>query len=57
MKLFQFDQMFLFVPKFERSCSITQTWLRVLKFAPPMFLILCKFKWSIVYYPNGNKAV
>ena len=57
MKLFQFDQMFLFVPKFERSCSITQIWLRVLKFAPPMFLILCKFKWSIVYYPNGNKAI
>jgi len=44
MTLFQFDQMFLIVPKNE-AVSITQIWLKLLEF-PQMFLNVCKFKWS-----------
>jgi len=43
MTLFQFDQMFLIVPKLEWSCFNFSNMKRLLEFAQ-MFLNVCKFK-------------
>jgi len=47
MTLFQFDQMFLIVPKFEWSCFNYPNMIKAvgLEFTQ-MFLNVCKFKWS-----------
>jgi len=51
MKLFQFAQMIPVVPKFERSCFNYPSMIDAVGICL-MFLIVCKFRWSICILPK-----